>query len=106
MSNRIIMGKGLRGILSACVGIMLFVGLGGGVHAAERTDGVRGATAMGHVSATILRPTALRTDALFDSDMDFSEASGLPVTPAAVVRRGCHDDGARLHCDLVILDMP
>lgn len=106
MSDRTITGKMLRSGLSALAGIMLFAGLDGAVQAAERADDARGAAVMGQASATILNPTALRTDALFESSGDFADISGLPVTPAAVVRRGCREDGARQHCDLVILDMP
>ncbi|MEO1169703.1 MAG: hypothetical protein AAFW97_13430 [Pseudomonadota bacterium] len=106
MNSRNDIDKTLRRGLVWLAALSLPFGLGGAAYAADGADTARGASSVGHASATILHPTALRTDALFNSDTNFADVAGLPVAPAAIVRRDCQTEQSRQRCNLIILDMP
>ncbi len=106
MDSRATMDRILRGSVLALAAMLVPFGLGGSALAADDAASVRGVSTVGHATATIMHPTALRTDALLESGMDFTQAPGLAVAPASVVQRDCRDEQARQRCALIILDMP
>ncbi|QLC25707.1 hypothetical protein HFP57_12220 [Parasphingopyxis algicola] len=92
--------------LAACGAALTFLAIGSAASATSNGSGQGGVSSVARASATIVNPTSLRTAELQSVGTDFGRASGLAVTPAAVVHRDCADERAQQRCNLVILDMP
>lgn len=89
----------------AAVGLMLCGG-GSAALAEESQTGLRGVSAVAHASATIVDPTSIRAERLYEAGDDFGNVDGLAVEPASIVRRECGDGDRSGRCNLIILDLP